>query len=268
MNEIRKNTEKEEPIVTAKFKMPTITKVILIFFICDTALYALSCLIVLAISNERMLESYIIQMILGILLTAFLVIVFVFSSKAIESSSCTVTDKRIYGVTARFLSKRNFSYRIDMIDNVEVGSFMGLRTLILHFRQDGAIGQQANVQARTGGIGGMNALGGNLFVVNYLTDHSAKEVYENISKLLLSIKNDKDVQVDLEMKKVEIEEKKAQAFMAMASNMDEGNGERQINNQGGKDYIAQLKELNELKEQGILTEEEFKEKKKQLLSKE
>lgn len=267
MNEIRKNAEKEETIVTAKFKMPTITKVILIYFICNAALYALACLI-LAIIVERDLESYIIQTSIGILLTAFLVILFIFSSKAIKSSSCTVTDKRIYGVTARFLSKRNFSYRMDMIDNVEVGSSLGLRTLVLHFRQDGAIGQQANVQARTGGVGGMNAIGGNLFVVNYLTEHSAQEVYENISKLLLSIKNDKDVQADLEMKKVEIEEKKAQAFMAMASNRGEGNGQGQINNQGGKDYIAQLKELNELKEQGILTEEEFKEKKKQLLSKE
>lgn len=102
------------------------------------------------------------------------------------------------------------------------------------------------------------------FVISFLKEESANELYQKISEEISNIKNDKDVQIELELRKNEIEEKKTEAFVAMAQNISGENGK---NTNNGDDYIAQIERLNKLKENGIITEDEFQKKKKELLSK-
>lgn len=84
-----------------------------------------------------------------------------------------------------------------------------------------------------------------------------------MSNLLTSVKNDKDLMVDIEMSKIDAENRKAGAFESMANNMGANpTAKVQSNNQT---YIEELKGLKELLDAGIISEEEFNEKKKNLL---
>ena len=64
------------------------------------------------------------------------------------------------------------------------------------------------------------------------------------------------------MKKIEAENKKAEAFSKIADGLV---GKSVQNKEDGGDYISQMERLHKLKEQGVITEEEFENKKKELL---
>ena len=105
------------------------------------------------------------------------------------------------------------------------------------------------------GQGAINSANG--FFISYIAN--AEEMYRKLTDLIKEVKNQIDTEIDIEMKKIEAEEKKAEAFAKMASGMA-GNSVKEEN-----DYITQMERLFKLKEQGIITDEEFEEKKKQLL---
>ena len=65
--------------------------------------------------------------------------------------------------------------------------------------------------------------------------------------------------VDIEMTKIDVEKKKAEALENLSNKTAK-------EEDGGLGYIKEIEALNELKRQGIITEEEFEEKKKKLLN--
>ena len=244
MNEIRKNNEAEVNLVEAKFKAPAF-----LYIIYSSLLFLCMLDVVLGIVLD---EVFTISF--GITFMLVVITFFVLHIVSIHKSSCTVTNKRIKGVIAVFVFKKTFSYRLDEIDNVEIGSVAGMHTLNLTFAQGN--GPSAPV---TYGQGGMLANGTNTFKVSFV--HNYQEVYDKLSELLCSVKNAKDLQVDIEMNKIEAENRKAAAFEKMASNMVATTQQTATDS----DYINQLKGLKELLDAGIISQEEFETKKKELL---
>lgn len=137
---------------------------------------------------------------------------------------------------------------------MEIGSSLGLHTLNLNFSQGNGLSTPI-----TYGKGAALANEKNLFSVCFLANY--EEVYQKLSDLLCSIKNDKDLKMDIEMSKIEAENRKAVAFEKMASNI----GGTMPQKENDTDYIKQLKGLKELLDEGVISQEEFEEKKKQLL---
>lgn len=89
---------------------------------------------------------------------------------------------------------------------------------------------------------------------------NAREFYEALSNLLVSIKNDIDVQIDIEMAKVNAENKKVDVLETLVNKASSGN-------QNSNSYIFELKELKGLLDDGVITLEEFNKKKSELLNK-
>ena len=108
-----------------------------------------------------------------------------------------------------------------MIDNVEVQDRLGVNMLIITFSQGNV--NQTNAQP-------------NLFIMNYIEKSDA--FFNAVSKILMSVKNDKDVKADIEVKKIEVQARQADAFMRIADNISN----KQTNQ-------PERKEFNEKKEQ-------------------
>lgn len=235
MNEIRKNTEEEIIIAKAHFKAPILEIVLrLVLFI--------SCL--LMFSYFYSIYNYTAIGVLFCLLMLFFGFSFI-PYFFIKNSSCTVTNKRIYGKKFSFSGLKEYSYRLDKIDNIET---VGKDTIIIHFEQGN---KTDNSTTSTDAL---------LFKIEYIAN--LNEFYNQILKLITNIKNDKDLIVDIEMSKVDAEKQKAAAFEKLANNISNN----QYTTENTKsDYISELKELKGLVDAGIITEEEFQEKKKQLL---
>lgn len=89
---------------------------------------------------------------------------------------------------------------------------------------------------------------------------NAREFYEALSNLLVSIKNDIDVQIDIEMAKVNAENKKVDVLETLVNKASSSN-------QNSNSYIFELKELKGLLDDGVITLEEFNKKKSELLNK-
>ncbi len=260
MNEIRKNTEKEVKVVSGYCKMPKLIKGFYISFICIFAIVAI-CLFVASTDNSAKRSganvSFITFGMVFLIFLAVLIIFFVLQYKAISKSHVIVSNKRVYGLCARFLYTKQFSYRLDQIDNVEFHNFLGLNAISINFNQ----GYQNNTPMRYGVNTAMRTA--NCFVFNYLVNGSA--VYNKLNELLTSVKNERDLKTDIEMKKIEVEEKKAEAlmnaFVNKAPAVATPTEEKKLN------YIEELKELKTLLDSNIISEEEFNIKKQELLNK-
>lgn len=246
MNEIRKNTEKEERVVSGYCKMPKTYMALYIIFLVSFLVLAIIFIIVSVAIGVFM-----------ILVFGTTLLLFILHYKSIKKSHVIVTNKRVYGVTARFLFTKNFSYRLDQIDNVEFRNFIGLNSISINFNQ----GYQNNTPMRYGVNTAMRTA--NCFVFNYLVNGSA--VYNKLNELLTSVKNERDLKTDIEMKKIEVEEKKAEAlmnaFVNKAPAVATPTEEKKLN------YIEELKELKTLLDSNIISEEEFNIKKQELLNK-
>lgn len=265
MNEIRKNHEQEEVLAQGKFKMPLALIIIYGFFVGLGVLF-----LIIGITSTKTIEEEIyysysesytysytytdyFSLTMGLMFLLIATPLFVLHYLSIKKCCCQITNKAIKGVSVVFLIKKAYTYRLDQIDNVEIGSIFGIHSLNLNFSQ-GAIGAPARVMYRSGA----GLLGGaNVFRVSCL--ENANELFGQLTQLLESVKNEKDLMVDIEAKKIEAEERKARAFEAMAENIGGGSPVQH------SDYITQLKELNSLLEAGIITQEEFAAKKKNLL---
>lgn len=242
MNDIRLNKEQEKEIVRAKFKIPPLIIILLVVFIVG----AMFCF------HSYGEFAYAI----GITALIFVLPFFISWIIGIKKSSCVITNKRIYGVTSIFIIRKKYSYRLDEIDNAETISTLGIHGLALNFSQ--GHGPQGVVRYNRG-VAAVSGAG--TFRITNIAN--IDEVYDKLSNLLTSVKNDKDLMVDIEMSKIDAENRKAGAFESMANNMGANpTAKVQSNNQT---YIEELKGLKELLDAGIISEEEFNEKKKNLL---
>lgn len=219
MNNIRKNNEEEEILLKLSFKMPTLIKVIYgIFIVIFSGLYLVGAVVP--------------------------IIILCLHIKKMKTWSCQITNKRIYGTTG-FIMSSSYSHRLDMIDDVSITEFIGVKSLKLTFSQ----GKTTNTIPN-----------GNFFFISWI--ENITEAYEKVVELLNGVKNEIDLQTDIEMKKIETEEKKADAFIKIADNLAVANPSTKKEE---NDYLSQLEKLYSLKEKGIITEEEFIQKKKELL---
>lgn len=255
MNDIRKNSEEEKTLITARFKVPAIITVFMINLFVDAALLFIIGIVIAAISEKDVSDgAFAIAMGIVILIIA---IIMVIGSNAIKHCRCEITNKRIKGVTTNFISKKTYSYRLDEIDNVEVTRFFGVSALALNFTQGhGPQNQQVTYHR---GITTVSA--SNTFRLSYIAN--AEELYEKASELLTSLKNHEDVMIDIEMKKVEAVNKQAEAIEKLAS----GSAEPTPSAPTPGSYIEELKQLKELLDAGIINQDEFDYKKAELLVK-
>lgn len=256
MHDIRISKEQEKVLVRARFKIPTIAIVSFVFFAFVALLLLIDGIVLFQKSindyNSSFLDGF-TYFVLGIVSLIVILTIFIVWMVGIKKSSCIVTNKRIYGVTSIFIVKKKYSYRLDEIDNVETVSSLGIHGLALNFSQ--GHGPQGVVRYNRG-VTTMNGAG--TFRITNIAN--IDEVYEKLSDLLTSVKNDKDLMVDMEMSKVQAENRKAAAFESMASNM----GVTTTTNNNFT-YIEEIKRLKELLDAGIISETEFEEKKKNLL---
>lgn len=265
MNEIRKNKETEVEILQAKFAMPKAMKIlyliyILIFFVIALIMFTGAFFVKwkgLGYDEGRVGSVAITAfpaVFPSCVLAVALYIIYRFHKKAIKQSKCVVTNKAIKGVTVSVFSKKNYHYRLDEIENIEVTSFWGISGLDVHFSQ-GNMNANASVVY---GAGQRGMIGTNSLQVLYLVN--TQEVYEKLSDLLESVKNDKDVAIDIEMRKIETEERKAKAFETLASGVER----KEIPT--STDDIDKLEKLACMKERGLISESEYERKKVELLN--
>ena len=248
MHQIRKNDEKEETVVSAKFKVPVFLIIPFVF-----ALFLVSVLLLCGFGLDD-----VDLIVYPLIVLVILIIIFALACAGIKKSSCIVTNKMIKGVKSMVFAKKIYSYRLDEIDNVEITSVLGVHSLNLHFSQGSA--PAAPIRYGRGLSPSVTRARSDLFVISCIKNY--QEIYEKITELLASVKNAKDVKIDIEMSKVDAENKKAEAFAAIAMNMGNRTGD---NTRPTSDYITQIKELKELLDNGIITQEEFEKKKTDLL---
>lgn len=259
MNEIRIDKEEEKDIVKAKFKIPAIVIVPLCILVFNAVL-----LIVVGVHFfQEEINNYHYTgpdgssyLAFGITVLIIVLPIFILWMVGIKKSSCVITNKRIYGVTSIFIARKKYSYRLDEIDNVETTSTLGVHGLSLNFSQ--GHGTQGVVVRYNRGATALSGAG--TFRITNISN--IDEVYEKLSNMLTSIKTDKDLMVDIEMSKIDAEQRKAAAFESIATNISANSAPKPSSNQG---YIEELKGLKELLDAGIISEEEFNEKKKSLL---
>ncbi len=246
MNEIRKNKEEEAEIVSAKFAMPKIEVIVLKVLIIGFALLGVVGIIIGLTRGGFTLCNF-------VWVSVLFAVCWVLRFFGLKDSKFNVTNKAINGVNSLLLFKKSYRYRLDEIDNIEMeSSVLGIHTLVLHFSQ-GKLSSRRDVNYGSGVLG---MRGANVFRIAYIENY--EEVYDKLSALLAGMKNDKDVAIDIEMRKVEAEDRKAAAFEMVASKL--GGTEAEQN-----DALTKLERLQKLKESGAITEEEYNEKKTEML---
>lgn len=247
MNDIRVNKDEETVIVEGKFTfslgaaLPWIIIGIILL-----SLY-ISFMRMGSDPNTNIPEGG--KMFLRILAGVFLFALIAYSAYqicriiAIKKNKLTVTNKRIYGLRHMLVSKKDYSYRLDMIDDVEMHSSFGKHTVCIRFTQ-----------------GNMNLDNNSSLVIAYLKNY--QEINDALNKLITDKKNIVDLKADVEMSKIDVENKKAQALENIGNNMAAGS----TASSNKSDYIEELKKLKELYDQGIITKEEFEQEKKEILN--
>lgn len=250
MNDIRKNEETEVVIVRAKFDMPIGWK---IFNIIATVLFMIVAGMYLY-SSIKYGWSITTPKVFFLLFLGAMVALGVGDMQALKKSECIVTNKSIKGVIVGLFLKKHYNYRLDEIENVEMVSSLGVNALVLHFSQ-GKVGGGAAI---TYGQKQQTMAGANVFTLKYIVNR--QEVFEKLSGLLESVKNEIDVAVDIQMKKIEVEERKAKAFETLAT------GEGTATRPSANDDLEKLEKLALMKEKGLITEAEYETKKEELLS--
>ena len=252
MNNIRKNDEEEIVITKAKFNIPIFIIVTFSIPLAFFFLLMLGGLFLMNVVDTEFYETGSSLMRIGLIFSIVFALMFLLCALGIKKSSCIITNKRIKGVINFVIAKKNFSYRLDEVDNVETFSILGFHGLVLNF-------SQGNGTQKFVGYGrGLKTLSGNgTFRISFISNVNV--VYEKLSDLITKIKNEKDLMVDIEMEKIAAENRKADALEKMSINTTNNSKEIEPN------YILELKALNELLTSGVITKEEFEEKKQKIL---
>ena len=229
MEEIRKNTDKENILLDIKFKFP--------LFIHITNILILLCLFTLTIFLTITTETDLTTKIYLWLISSIYLIVYIVLSIGIRFNRCYLTNKVIQGRKFILIGFRNFSFRLDMISNIETNNILGINGL------KGGVTQ-----------GYISENNKKPFVLNFVDDYT--NVIKILNNILKSVKNDKDVATSLSVKQTE-----ALNNIASAINTKKNNETTAINT------ITSIKQLKELYDAKIITQEEYEKKKKDLLEK-
>lgn len=170
-----------------------------------------------------------------------------------KKSYVKLTNKRIEGTMCNLLlSKEVFSYRLDVINNVSCISRLGMGSVVeIDFTQGNNYKNKYFYNKKSKYYHKSNVL-----PLEYVVN--AKTFCNAVNNLLMSVKNDIDVQIDIEMDKINIENRKVEVLEKMVENkVDNSNS----------NLVAELKGLKSLLDEGILTIDEFNKKKSELLNK-
>lgn len=146
------------------------------------------------------------------------------------------------------VKKNAFSHRLDMIDDVRLSATAlghGDSTLTILFSKGNDRGSVQQV-----------------LTLKYV--ENSKEVYEALSGYIAAIKTDKNLHTDIEMKRIGAQEIQAKAFEKIATGITYPQNILK-SNQNNMSYIEEIKNLKVLLDEGIITKEEFEQKKLQLL---
>jgi len=255
MHEIRKNNAGEEEIITLAFKLEPVCYILYaIGFLvcCGIALAGFFCLKDIPNSNTARL----VMIIIGGVFALWILLSTIFNAIGMRKSKVIVTNQRIYGKYGTIISMKSFSYRLDQIENVEVKNFLGSHSIALDFVN----GKGPMASGPTSYKEGYNMIKGcGVLNLSHLVNYN--ESYESLTKALISLKTATDLHTDIEMAKVDVESKKADA-MERFTILTEAN---QTKKEKDNDYIDELKRLKELLDQGIITKEEFEKEKKEIL---
>lgn len=209
MNDIRKQDPEEKAIIEYTFKFPLILKIsffasllLSMFFIVISFLWNQS----YAPINGGILTPGILFLILSIVL--------LLQWYATSKLRCTITSRMIYCNKAVWLGfgLKHYSFRLDRIDTVEGASLFGITAVKLLY-SDGNFNQSTNV--------GLTNIKDFIYAKHrrlklYFVSN-VNEVVNQINSLILSIKNDRDLSVDMTIKALEAEKDKANALHRMSS---------------------------------------------------
>lgn len=142
---------------------------------------------------------------------------------------------------------------------MEFQNQIGVKTIVINFSQGNGAVSPVFYKKNINKIKGANT-----FELKYVKN--ARVFYDKLSEVITNIKNEIDLNTDIEMKRIDAQEKQAAAFTAIANNMRPMDEKSSQTNQS-IDYISELKALKELLDGGIITQQEFDEKKAKLLGK-
>lgn len=268
MNDIRKNFEEEEILVEGTFKLSPGAILIwvlgVLFFGTPLIFFIIAAPSMTGEVNGEPASGWEAALpfviMFGILLFIF-VVAQTLKLIAIKKSQLVVTNKRIYGVYHVLIARKNFSYRLDEVDNVEMVSSLGRHTLAVQFTP----GHGPAFAATTYVNGIPTSSGFGVLRMSNLKNY--KEVMDVMNSLITSRKNLVDVQTDIEMSKISAENRKADALENVAKNIAGNPVNTQSNNRQTKsdDYIEELRKLKQLLDDGIINQQEFDQEKKEIL---
>jgi len=214
MHDIRQNTEEEIELFKIRFKLPLVFKIVYIAMIVISSMLVIAGLILLFTSFGLRYYWYMRNLYLtlglsftavGLLLAAIFVLLFLFHDRIIKKNDCTITTKRIYGIKSKGFRLTSYSHRLDDVDDIQVSTCLRFNSATFRF-SPGFVG--LNPVYRTSPIVKTFKL---KFVDNY------EELYDNLSKLQAYMKNEKDVLLELELRRIEAEAKKAAALEHLAA---------------------------------------------------
>lgn len=235
MNEIRKNTQAENTIATGNCRIPVVYILSYLLFIILSLIVAI---IGFSAGDAATIVGWLFLIIMIVLCLAFVIHIFV-----IKASHVILTNKRIHGVRWELISRKDFSYRLDQIDSVDLHtSIWGIRTLSVKFNQ----GYQNSVPIR--------------FSLRYIV---GTDFYESLNRALSSVKNERDLKTDIEMKKIEVESRKADILEDVLASKTVAPA---VVPQTKKTYIDELRDLKKLHDDQIITDEEFNKRKEEILA--
>jgi len=264
MNEIRKNKEEEVEQLKLSFKVEPIIIILYLVKVLISIAVVVAGVVLLGKVKELIFLA-IIFMVVGGIVAIWNVLACIFRVTGVNKSEIFISNQRIYGKYGLYINKKQFSYRLDEIDNVEIQHILGARVLAINF-QDGK-GPKLNYIAYGNNQNGMSGPG----MVRFSSVSNYQEAYDVLTKMLLSVKTNKDLMTDIEMEKVSVEKEKAGALNKMADNIKAApivlsNGEdSKAKKANDIDYIEEIKKLKELLDAGAITQAEFDNEKKEIL---
>ena len=199
MEEQRKNNTEEIKLFSAVFKISKTTIITFISLMVASLATAIVGLIVGIHKINKIKKSYyywyygkpkfegtpLVLFIVGLSILVLLGIILLAKLLLVKKNSCTVTNKRILGTRVRGLVTKTFSYRLDKIDKSEAISCLGSRYVKFEFSK---------------GSVGVNPIYYQTPKMEHFTltnVHNHLEFHENLSKLIVCVKNDSDVVVNL-----------------------------------------------------------------------
>lgn len=240
MNEIRMDKDDEKLVIEARFKYPTIIVACFVMFLIVLLAFG----VILLIYDDTQFFHFFFY-----LIPVYIVcLVFIIYANRYRKCKCVVTNKRIYGTLIDGVKKNAFSHRLDMIDDVRLSTT--------------ALGHSDNTLAIVFSKGNDRGSAQQVLTLKYV--ENSKEVYEVLSRYIAAIKTDKNLRTDIEMKRIGAQEIQAKAFEKIATGIANPQTELK-NNLNNMSYIEEIKNLKVLLDEDIITQEEFEQKKAQLL---